>query len=76
MARAEQQFRNILEFSPAGVLVVDDDGKLVFNNQQLRKMLGYSDDEIKGIDTREFWHDLDQREEIVALLREQRGTTP
>lgn len=72
-ALAEQQFREILDLSPAGLLVVDEEGRLVFYNQQLRKMLGYEDDEFDGIDTRLLWFDLDQRAEIIEKLKEQGG---
>jgi PAS domain S-box len=45
-AEHERQFREILEFCPAGLLVVDDDGRLLFHNARLREILGYSKDEL------------------------------
>lgn len=37
----ERQFREILKFCPAAVLIVDEDGRLLFHNARLRELLGY-----------------------------------
>jgi len=73
LAEHERQFRETLEHCPAGLLVVDEDGRLVFHNARLRELLAYSDEELKLIDTRRFWHDLDQRSRIIEALRERGG---
>ena len=72
-AEHERQFREILEFSPAALLVVDEDGRLLFHNVRLRELLGYGKGELDRIDTRKFWHDLEQRSRIIASLRERGG---
>jgi PAS domain S-box-containing protein len=72
-AEHERQFREILEFSPAALLVVDEDGRLLFHNARLRELLGYENDELDRIDTRKFWHDLEQRSRIIASLRDRGG---
>ena len=72
-AEHERQFREILEFSPAALLVVDEDGRLLFHNTRLRELLGYGKDELDRIDTRKFWHDVEQRSWIIASLRERGG---
>ena len=72
-AEHERQFREILEFSPAALLIVDEDGRLLFHNARLRDLLGYGKDELDRIDTREFWHDLEQRSQIIASLRDRGG---
>ncbi len=72
-AEHERQFREILEFCPAALLVVDEDGRLLFHNARLREILGYSKDELDHCDTRMHWHDLDQRARIIKQLREQGG---
>jgi PAS domain S-box-containing protein len=73
IAEQERQFREILESCPAGLVVVDDDGSLLFHNARLRELLGYDKEEIELIDTRTFWHDLEQRSRIVGALRDQGG---
>ena len=72
-AEHERQFREMLEFCPAALLVVDDDGRLLFHNARLREILGYSKDELHLYDTRMHWHDLDQRTRIINQLRDQGG---
>jgi PAS domain S-box-containing protein len=72
-AEHERQFREILEFCPAALLVVDEGGRLLFHNARLREILGYSKEELDLCDTRLHWHDLDQRERIVNQLRERGG---
>jgi PAS domain S-box-containing protein len=72
-AEHERQFREILEFCPAALLVVDEDGRLLFHNARLREILGYSKEELDFCDTRLLWHDLDQRTRIINQLRERGG---
>lgn len=72
-AEHERQFHEILEFSPAALLVVDEDGRLLFHNARLRELLGYGKDELDHIDTREFWHDREQRSQIIGSLRDRGG---
>ena len=72
-AEHERQFREMLEFCPAALLVVDEDGRLLFQNARLRELLGYQTAEIENIDTSTFWHDREQRARIIASLRERGG---
>src|SRR3712207_1136857 len=73
VAEQERQFRETLEHCPAALIVVDENERLLFHNARLREMLGYSKDELELIDTRKFWHDLDQRARIIDVLRERGG---
>src|SRR5215207_6594557 len=73
IAEHERQFREILEYCPAGLNVVDEDGRLLFHNARLRKLLGYDEEEMHLFDTKRFWHDLDHRARIIAMLRERGG---
>src|ERR1700739_2938155 len=72
-AEHERQFRELLEFCPAALVVVDEDGRLLFHNARLREILGYTKEELDLCDTRMHWHDLDQRERIIKLLRDKGG---
>jgi PAS domain S-box-containing protein len=72
-AEHERQFRETLEFCPAGLCVVDEDGQLLFHNARLRELTGYEKDELELFDTKRFWHDLDQRARIIAELRSRGG---
>ena len=73
LAEQDRQFRELLEFCPAALLVVDDDGRLLFHNARLREILGYTRDELHMFDTRLTWYDLDQRERIIQQLRDRGG---
>jgi PAS domain S-box-containing protein len=74
-AEHERQFREILDYCPAGLNVVDEEGRLLFHNARIRQMLGYSSEEMEHFDTRQFWADLNQRARIIADLREGHGRT-
>lgn len=72
-AEHERQFREILEFCPAALLVVDEDGRLLFHNARLREILGYTKEELDFCDTRMHWQDLDQRARIIKQLQDKGG---
>jgi PAS domain S-box-containing protein len=73
VAEQERQLREILDFCPAALNVVDEDGRPLFHNWRLRQLLGYEKEELHLFDTRKFWHDLSHRERIVDLLRQRGG---
>ncbi len=73
VAEQEHQLREVLAYCPAALLVVDEDGRLIFHNARLRELLGYEEREIDLADTKSFWFDLGQREQIIAALREHGG---
>ncbi|MFL6825095.1 MAG: PAS-domain containing protein [Bradyrhizobium sp.] len=70
IAEYERQFREILEHCPAGLNVVDEDGRLLFHNARIRELLGYTAEELHLFDTRQFWHDLDHRTRIITSLHD------
>jgi PAS domain S-box-containing protein len=73
IAEQAQQFREILECCQAALVIVDEDGRLLFHNARLRELLGYANEELELFDTRAFWHDLGQRSRIIEILRERGG---
>jgi PAS domain S-box-containing protein len=73
VAEQERQLRELLEYCPAGLIVVDEEGRLLFHNWRLRELLGYDKEELELFDTKKFWHDLDHRARIVELLHERGG---
>jgi PAS domain S-box-containing protein len=70
LANRERQFLDILEHCPAGLNVVDEDGRLLLHNARVRELLGYDREELRLFDTRRFWSDPDHRERIINKLRE------
>jgi PAS domain S-box-containing protein len=74
-AEHERQFRDLLELCPAALLIVDEEGRLLFHNARLRELLGYTRQELDLWDSSLAWHDLDQRTRIIRQLRERGGQT-
>jgi PAS domain S-box-containing protein len=37
----ERQLREILDFCPAAVCVVDEEGRILFHNRRMRDLIGY-----------------------------------
>jgi PAS domain S-box-containing protein len=73
VAEQERQLREILDYCPAGLDVVDEDGRLLFHNRRLRQLLGYEKEELHLFDTRKFWYDLSHRQRIIDLLHQRGG---
>ena len=46
VAEQERQLREILDYSPAAVCVVDEDGRILFHNRRLRDLPGYEKEEL------------------------------
>ena len=69
----ERQLHEILDYSPAAVAVVDEDGRILFHNWRLRELTGYDKEELELFDSKRFWHDLNHRERIVETLRTRGG---
>jgi PAS domain S-box-containing protein len=69
----ERQLKEILDYCPAAVSVVDEEGRILFHNRRLRNLLGYEQHELELFDTKRFWHDLDHRTRIIELLRTRGG---
>ncbi|MFC2056460.1 PAS domain S-box protein [Chloroflexota bacterium] len=54
LKRSEQNFRNSLDDSPFGIRIVDADGKLLYANQAILDIYGYSSvEEMKAIPTKQ-----------------------
>jgi len=73
LKESEEKFRSIVENSHAGILIVGEDYKFIYVNDELCRILQYSREEIIGHDFREF---LDEEgKQLVAdrYIRRQRG---
>jgi len=65
----ERQLREILDYCPAAVCVVDEEGRILFHNRRMRDLLGYEKDELELFDTKQCWFDIEHRTRIIELLR-------
>ena len=73
LQESEERFRSVVENSHDGILIVDDNFRLIYANDELCRIFGYSREEIVGQDFRKFLG-----EDSVSLcqdmyLRRQRG---
>ncbi|HQP39049.1 MAG TPA: PAS domain S-box protein, partial [Polyangiaceae bacterium] len=74
--RLLKRYETFLESAADGILVIDNDGQLVFSNARARDICGYTEAELRGRDFETFL--VDQDPEKLASLREgfQGGTYP
>ena len=72
-AEQDRQLRDLLDLCPAALMVVDEDGRLLFHNRRLRELLGYSEAELHLFDSRGYWYDLNQRAQIIEEVRARGG---
>lgn len=52
---SEARFRSVIENSQSGILIIDDAYKIVYINNEITKIFGYSREEIVNHDFREFF---------------------
>ena len=69
---SEQRFRYLFEEAPIGIGLEDLDGRLWFANPSLCTMLGYTVEEIRGMNSAQFL-DVDDKEEARRLFHELRA---
>ena len=54
LRRSEERYRRIVDTAYEGIWMIDDSNTIVFVNQRMAEMLGYSVDEMLGRSTRDF----------------------
>ncbi len=67
LAASEERFRTAFEQSPLGMGLGDPDGRVLASNAVLEEMLGYGQDELRGISFAEFTHPDDLAREVELL---------
>jgi PAS domain S-box-containing protein len=78
LRQSERKYRNLMENMHEGTLAIDEDGKILESNYSLRKLLGYSDDEMSSKSywdlTPSFWQPLEKKiiEELLEENREKK----
>lgn len=66
LAKSEVKFRQLFEFAPIGISVVDDKGKFLEVNRALCKFLGYSREELLTMSVADVSHPDDMLKNIQA----------
>ncbi len=64
LRESEERFRRIFEESGIGILLVDQSGRIARSNPAFQRMLGYSEDELDGMNIR----DITYPEDLPATL--------
>lgn len=73
LKKSEQLFRSVVENAPAGIFMVDGNFKVVYANEQLSRMSGYSVDELVGMDFREVLDEKSRDRVAGRYMQRQRG---
>jgi PAS domain S-box-containing protein len=73
LRESEERYRSVVENSHAGILIVGSDYRLIYANDEFRRILGYEHEEIVGRDFLEFFDE--EAKQLVAdrYVRRQRG---
>jgi diguanylate cyclase (GGDEF)-like protein/PAS domain S-box-containing protein len=78
LAAREKRFRSLIENSSDGIALVESDGSIVFAAPSTRRILGYSSDEIEGLNAFTLVHPDDRQDAgdgLAQLLTQPGGTT-
>lgn len=69
LRQSEEKYRNILESIEEGYYEVDTQGNFTFFNDSIRKLFGYSQEELLGMNSREYMTEEDSRRLASTLDR-------
>jgi PAS domain S-box-containing protein len=58
LRQSEERFRTLVDSNIIGLMVTDDEGRIVHANDELLRMLGYRREEFAGMTPRPTWRDL------------------
>jgi PAS domain S-box-containing protein len=71
LREADEQLRLLVETSPVPYIISRlSDGRILYVNQHLASLVGYSPEELKKRHTPDFYFDRQERDTVVGLLRE------
>lgn len=73
LRRSEELYRTVVENSHVGILIVDQNGRLIYVNDELGRILGYSASELVGHEFARFLDDASREMVVDRYHRRQRG---
>ncbi|MEA3440929.1 MAG: PAS domain S-box protein [Chloroflexota bacterium] len=73
LQESEEKFRSLVENSHAGILLLDKTHRIIYANDELSRIAGYSSEEIVGQNFRAFLDDEAQQYATDLYVRRQRG---
>ncbi len=73
LRESEERFRALVENSPAGIFLIDDNYRFVYANEELSNILGFSQEELAGMDFRKILDNESRSFVADRYVRRQRG---
>ncbi|MBW2095072.1 MAG: PAS domain S-box protein [Deltaproteobacteria bacterium] len=70
---SEERYRTIVENSHDGIVIIDDNFRLEYANDEICRMTGYGKEELVGADFRKFLDEESVRYTVERYLKRQRG---
>jgi len=70
LRNSESQLRTLFEHIPLGISISTMDGKLLESNAALVEVTQYTPQELKGINVRKFYENLDDRDQLIARIKQ------
>lgn len=70
---SEERFRSVVEYSQAGIFIVNETYQLIYANDELSKIIGYTPDELIGMDFRQLLDEESKQLVGARYVSRQRG---
>jgi len=65
----DKHYQALFSSVPVGITVTDDPGNIVISNNAVKELLGYTADEMKDMNVRDFYYVPTDRRELIRLMR-------
>jgi diguanylate cyclase (GGDEF)-like protein/PAS domain S-box-containing protein len=69
-AEMNENYRVLFSNAPVGITVTDVQGKLVISNNAIRNLLGYTPDDLRGMNVRDVYASPQDRAQLLSLTKE------
>lgn len=65
---SELRYRTLFDISPVGISLASREGRILHCNELISRILGYSQEELLGINARELYANPDDRDDVFRIL--------
>lgn len=72
LQESEIRYRTLFESAPVGIGIAGFDGQVLFHNDAMHKMTGYSEEEMKHINLRDTYKNPKERTKLLECLKKER----
>jgi len=70
LIKSEKEYNLLFSNAPVGITVTDFKGGLAASNQGIQELLGYDADELKNVNARDFYCNVEERQKLLDLTSE------